>query len=384
MDPSFPVLAAALAALIQAPAAAQGGPVAIGHDDVSCVIAGRHPQVDACLTPAAAVGRAQVHFRAGRGEWYAVDLKPQGQCFRALLPRPLPTTAAVEYYVDVLDRGFAHSRRPERAPDTAYTARVVRAEGDCDRDKRVAAWTAEAGSPIVVSTVGGAPAAGAVSGAPIVPFGFSPEGVVAGVPVAEAGQPAQPKPTQGSGGIAGMSATTAAIVGGAVVVGGVALAASGGGDDSPSGGSGGSGGTGGGGGGGGGGEVNLSGNWSGPWTTTFNSPGIGSGSCTSEVALVVSHSGASFSGTGTSSASNCNIAVPGGGGVTGGGGSGTFSGTASGGRVSFTVPFGDSSCPPFQYTGTYTATQMSGTMSNTCTIEGFPLNWTGTWSATRR
>ena len=349
-------------------------PVAIGHEDVSCVIAGRHPQLDACLTPAAAVGRARIHFRAGRGAWYAVDLKPQGQCFRALLPRPLPTTPSFEYYVDVLDRGFAESRRPERAPDIAYTARVVRAEGECERDKRVAAWAAEAGSPIVVSAASGAPVAGA-AGAPIVPFGFSPEGVVAGAPVAEAGQPSPSKASQGGKTIAGVGVTTAAIVGGALVVGGVAVAASGG-DDSGSGGSG----NGGGGNGGGGGQVDLTGNWSGPWTTTISSAGIPPVTCTQDIALNVRHSGSTISGTGMSGGAQCQ-GVPGG---VAGGGSGTFSGTASNGQIAFTIPFGDASCPPFPYVGTYTANAMNGTMNSTCSLQGITIVWSGTWSATRR
>ena len=371
----------ALVVAAAAPAWATGAPVAIGHDDVSCVIAGRYPQIDACLTPADAVGRAQVHFRAGQGAWYAVDLKPQGQCFRALLPRPLPTTPSFEYYVDVLDRGFAGSRKPDRAPDAAFIARGVAAAGDCERDKRVAAWAAEAGSPIVISTVGGAPVAGAVGGAPILPFGFSPEGLVAGA-AAEAGAPLEPK----QAGRSGLSTRTLALAGGAVAVAGVALAA-GGGSDSDSSGSGGNGGGNPGGGGGGntgGGAVNLSGNWSGPWTTSFSSPGIGSGTCTSDVALVITHSGASLTATGTSGASQCNVALPGGGNIVQGGGSGTLSGTASGGNLSFTIPFGDASCPPFQYTGTYTATTMTGTMTNTCNLQGVQLNWTGTFSATRR
>jgi hypothetical protein len=356
---------------------AADAPVAISHDDVSCVLAGRYPQIDACLAPAAAVGRAQVHFRAGRGAWYAVDLKPQGQCFRALLPRPLPSTPSFEYYVDVLDRGFAETRRPEGAPDTPYTARVVAAAGDCARDKRVAAWAAETASPIVVSSVGAAPVAGAVAGAPILPFGFSPEGVVAGA-AAEAGAPLEPK----QAGRGGLSTRTLAIAGGAVAAAGVAVAASGGSDSGSSGGGGNSGGGGGGngGGGGGGGQVNLTGNWSGPWTTTLSGGGLPTVTCTQEIALAVQHTGNAISGTGTSSAAQC-ANVPGG---VAGGGSGTFAGTASNGQIAFTIPFGDASCPPFPYVGTYTANTMSGTMSSSCTIQGLTIVWASTWSATRR
>jgi hypothetical protein len=379
---TWTVLAAALAVAGggPAPAAPAASPVAIAHDAVACIVADRHPQVDACLSPAESVGRAQVHFRAGGTvAWYAVDLKPEGRCFRGLLPRPLRTTQAVEYYVDVVDRGFAESRQPERAPDVAYTARVVGAEGEC-LGGRLGTFASRVAQPIVVTALRGGQVVAAAAGVPLPPIaGFSSEGILIVPPGAGTGAP------QGSGGeasgagapaaagatVAGIGVTTLAIAGGAVVAAGVVVAASSGGDDGAAGG----------GNGGGGGEVDLTGNWSGPWTTTFSGGGVPPTTCAFDVALSVRHSGGTFSGTGTSSGGQC-AGVPGGG--TAGGGSGTFSGTASGGRVAFAVPFTGGDCPPFQYVGTYTANAMSGTMSSSCTLEGLQITWSGTWSAARR
>src|SRR5687767_6983643 len=51
--------------------------VAISHKDVGCVVAGEYPRFEACFTPAASVGRAQVQFRADEtGPWYGVAMTP--------------------------------------------------------------------------------------------------------------------------------------------------------------------------------------------------------------------------------------------------------------------------------------------------------------------
>src|SRR5437667_382395 len=73
-------------------------PVAIDHKEVGCVVANQYPKLDACLVPDARVGRAQIHFRAlSTDPWYAVELKPDGPCFSAFLPKPQATTPQIEY-----------------------------------------------------------------------------------------------------------------------------------------------------------------------------------------------------------------------------------------------------------------------------------------------
>jgi hypothetical protein len=370
---AFPPAASAAA---PAPAAA---PVAIRHDDVACIVAERHPRVEACVTPADRVGRAQIHFRANsEGPWYAVDLKPEGECLRGLLPRPLKTTRAVQYYVDVMDRAFTERRQPERAPEVAYTARVVGTEADCAKG-RMAAWVTRTAQPVVVSAARdasgralGTAVLNALDANAAVP-GFSAEGIVMAPPpeaVGRGGQSSSARSGSGAGAAAGGAAaaggiglTTLAIAGGAVAAAGIAVAAaSGGGENGP--------------GGDGGGDVDLTGRWEGPWTSRFTAFGTTT-TCVQNITMDLRHSGGTFSGTGSSSNTTC-------GGFEGGSGSGTLSGTASGGRIAFTVPFPDSGCPPFQYTGTYTANAMSGNLASSCTIQGTTVVWSGEWTATRR
>ena len=133
---------------------------AIEHQKVGCVVAGQYPRLDACF-PGTDVGRAQVFFRSGEsGPWYAVDMAPEGACYAATLPRPLPTLTRFQYYVDVVSRSFDERTQPETAPDGAHGVRVVAREGDCEAGVRTALSLARAAAPIVVSGLGAAAADG--------------------------------------------------------------------------------------------------------------------------------------------------------------------------------------------------------------------------------
>jgi hypothetical protein len=130
---------------------------------VSCIVAGAFPRLDACFLPVDELSRARVHFRAdGTEHWYFVDMAAARSCRSVLLPKPLPSTKAVDYYVSALGRTFDETRTSE------YTPRVVAREGDCDRDLLVAG---SAGAATVIL--------GAVAGAAATPPGFSSEGIVA-------------------------------------------------------------------------------------------------------------------------------------------------------------------------------------------------------------
>jgi hypothetical protein len=142
----------------------------IDHQGVGCVVAERYPRVDACLQPRAGVGRAQVFFRpTGTTPWYAVDMQPEEGCYTALLPKPRASLQAFQYYISAIDLDFGSRQEPDRAPDEAHTARVVAAEGDCEKDARVARFALKAASPLVVESLTGSR----------VPEGFSEEGVAA-------------------------------------------------------------------------------------------------------------------------------------------------------------------------------------------------------------
>lgn len=198
--------------------------LAIDHKEVACIVGDRYPRLDACFQPADALGNAKVLFRANdKSPWYAVDLMPEGTCHIAYLPKPLESTTEIQYYVSAVDRSFNERQQPETAPETAYHARVVRNQGDCDRLKRVAASVATVAKPIVVAagrTGGGAPA---LLGAAIV--GFSQEGVIlAGAAAAGAAGAAGGAAAAGAG--AGAGAGGGGIgTGTLAVAGGVAAAA---------------------------------------------------------------------------------------------------------------------------------------------------------------
>ena len=98
------------------PAARAAGPV-IAHDAVGCVVAERHPELQACFTPAEAVARAQVQFRADeKGPWYYVDMKGEGACRSAMLPKPKRDVGRFHYFIEIIDRTFTSQQSPPAAP----------------------------------------------------------------------------------------------------------------------------------------------------------------------------------------------------------------------------------------------------------------------------
>src|SRR5512136_2111833 len=121
--PSWAALATLLA--LASPASADEA-LAIQHQAVHCVVAGKFPQLDACIEPASRVARARVYFRAEGGpDWYYVEMKPEAQCYRGTLPRPKKSLKRMRYYVAVTDQDFAEARTEE------YTASVVANAKSC-------------------------------------------------------------------------------------------------------------------------------------------------------------------------------------------------------------------------------------------------------------
>jgi hypothetical protein len=164
---------ACLLALLPGAAAPLGAePVAIQHDAVSCVVAGRYPQIDACFDPADRLARARVYFRGDEaGDWYYVDMKPEGACFRGTLPRPRRSLQHVDYYVEATDREFAESRTAEFRPA------VVKAEVDCHG--LVAPFVSSA--TVVVGALSGAAVPAGFVGGGLLGLGVSTAAAVASV-----------------------------------------------------------------------------------------------------------------------------------------------------------------------------------------------------------
>ncbi len=184
------LLATGLAAAAST-AGAEG--VTIDHQVVGCLVAGRHPRLNACFAPTSRLARARVYFRVADGpaDWYYVEMKSDAPCFAGVLPRPKKELVgrSVRYYLDAFDRTFVESRTAEAE------ARIVGAASECDPKQKVA--------PVL-------------DGARVAVFPGMPPGF--------------------AGGGAGLgTGTLAAVLGGAAVAGGgVALAARGAGDSGPS------------------------------------------------------------------------------------------------------------------------------------------------------
>jgi hypothetical protein len=203
----FPVLVVALAA--PRPAAAE--PPAISHAGVGCAVAEKFPRLEAHIVPADAVARAMVHFRTDPARpWYAVAMKPEGEAFAGVLPKPKGSLKAFQYYIDVTDRAFATSRTPE------YTTAVVSGPGGCQGKMMAGALSA---ASILLEVP---------AGAALVPAGFGSAGVAA----AGSGTAAASAAGAAGGGGAGIGTVAAVVGGGAAVAGAVvAVKAASGGDD---------------------------------------------------------------------------------------------------------------------------------------------------------
>jgi hypothetical protein len=177
---------------------AGGAAVTIDHRAVGCMVAERFPVLEARIAPADGISRARVFFRAsGTPAWYFVDMRPERDAFVGVLPKPLKSTKAVEYYVQAVDSSLREGRTADA------NARVAESAAGCPAGALAAGVLASAS--VVVS--------GAAGGAAL-PVGFSSVGLLpGGIAGAAAGG-------AGSGG--GLS--TGAILG---IVGGAAVAAAG-------------------------------------------------------------------------------------------------------------------------------------------------------------
>jgi hypothetical protein len=149
---------------LSTPAGAQ--PVAIQHQDVACLVAGKFPILDACFRPGPGLARARVYFRPeGVTNWYYVEASSPAPikvgdpgdlvCRRATLPKPKKSLLKkkVDYYLEATGRGL------ESSQTETFSPLVVAAEGDC-KLKLVAPWVPTA----VVQVFPSLPATFAVSG----------------------------------------------------------------------------------------------------------------------------------------------------------------------------------------------------------------------------
>ena len=171
--------AGTLALSLLGSSAASTQDMVIQHAAIECIVVGKFPKVDACLTPVAQVGKARVYFRPETvSSWFYVDMAAGAACHAGVLPKP--TKALVDkkvfYYVDVQEEATA--RTAEHAPV------VVAKEEDCEN--LAAAPVAATGPPAVSPSVPGGFAGGGLSGA-VIAGGVAAVAVVGGAARSRAG-----------------------------------------------------------------------------------------------------------------------------------------------------------------------------------------------------
>jgi hypothetical protein len=207
-------------------------------------------------------------------------MEKEGYNFVGTLPKPEKSLARFEYYISATDESFGESRTPDYASD------VVADALGCQDKRLVAAALGTARSVIVRPPAG-------IPGAPVVPAGFSTDGVVAGPALATSAGTTEPSASTAGGGAAdgaagGGGATRPLLIGGAVAAAaGAAVAVLRGGDDPvpPA-------------------PLSLTGSWSGTgsdgFIRTFAGPG-GAPACIQEndASLTAQQTGDQYTGTWT-------------------------------------------------------------------------------------
>src|SRR5262249_20176252 len=132
---------ALLACPLAAPAQAAGQGIAIEHEAIGCVVAGKFSVVDACFAPGTELARARVYFRPeGTPSWYYVDNwghrmpRAQATCLQTTLPKAKKSLVNkhVEYYLEAVGKSMGESQSAH------YSPLVVTSEGEC-KDKKPAA-----------------------------------------------------------------------------------------------------------------------------------------------------------------------------------------------------------------------------------------------------
>lgn len=132
----------------------------IRHDPPGCVVSGRFPKLRARLEPASAGIRVFVRFREeGSLYWYLVQMEPEDEGLVARLPSPRRAPRRIEYALQAQGSGQTVAGSP------VFTVDVIDS-GVCPD-----------GRPVMESETQAKITVGYVSGAPVLPPGFSAEGV---------------------------------------------------------------------------------------------------------------------------------------------------------------------------------------------------------------
>ncbi|HEV8232883.1 MAG TPA: hypothetical protein VGQ75_11095 [Thermoanaerobaculia bacterium] len=206
-------------------------PIEIAHDPLACMTPVLAPEIDAGVTPGSDYDRSYVYFRAaGSDDYYYSRMDGPAMTLAAILPRPLPETRAVDYFLRAYDLSQSSKRKGD------WTPPVV--PGTACKSKGVPVGAAGAGLTIGLTRQGQNP----------YPPGFNKKDIakiilVSGaiVTIAEALKGAGASSGGGAGagagagtaGAAGGLSTAAIVAGAAAVAGGAVAVAAANKDDNP-------------------------------------------------------------------------------------------------------------------------------------------------------
>ena len=222
---------------LAAPAPAQTAPapqarLQIDHDPLTCVTTVAAPLVEAKVVPGPDLAASYVYFRAaGTPYFYYVVMAGPIPEVQGILPRPLPETRALDYFVQATDKASLSRKTMEYAPPVVPTnVCKVKGLGVGKDGAGLTVGMTDANAPVLppgfnkddivkVILVTGVvvSAAAALSGSSSAGSGSSAGAGAAGAGAAAGAAAAAPPPSSGGGGN-----STALIVGGLIVAGGVA------------------------------------------------------------------------------------------------------------------------------------------------------------------
>jgi hypothetical protein len=193
----------------------------IAHDPLACMTPVLAPEVDAGVTPGQDYDRGYVYFRAaGTEDYYYARMTGPPATLAAILPRPLPETRAVDYFLRAYDVTQASRRKGD------WTPPVV--PGTTCKSKGVLVGPAGAGLTIGLTREGQDP----------YPSGFNRKDIVkiilvsgALVTIAEALKAARAGGASSGGGAGGGGISTGAAIAGGAALAGAAIAVAASNDD---------------------------------------------------------------------------------------------------------------------------------------------------------
>ncbi len=92
-------------------------PIDISHDPLACMTPVLAPEVDAGVSPEQDYEKGYVYFRAaGTEDYYYAKMDGPAATLQAILPRPLPETRAVDYFLRAYDLREASKRKGDWTP----------------------------------------------------------------------------------------------------------------------------------------------------------------------------------------------------------------------------------------------------------------------------